>query len=314
MKSIILGLPGLDNQPPQAQLQDEWRQAIAEGLAKNGAVTNPEVPFALVYWADLLYKYPLHDDANFSFDPLYNQHPYRPAQSGALRPYRDSWLETLQRGSFDLLGKTSASLRLRFEVEVFSNARLSSLLRELHLYYDGDRFIPNRQGQPDLARHVLRAELHQALQRHRGQRICLVTHAMGSLIAYDALRDLGQHDPDLSVSHFITLGSPLGLPYVKTKILRERGYDPSLRTPSLVQDQWVNYADRRDAIALETHLADDYTANCQAVQVQDTLIANDAVLRDGQPDYHNLYGYLRTPEFSHVVQTFLYPEARNDAP
>lgn len=305
MECIILGLHGLNNKPPQAQIQAWWQAAIAEGLTKNCQIDSPIFQFELIYWADLLYKYPLHDDADFSFDPLYNSQPYRPAQSGALKEYRESWLDHLQRGSFDLVGKTTDSLRLRFEVNLLSDALLSRLARDLHFYYDGDRFLQNRQGQAELAHRALRRELHAPLRRHQGKRILLVAHSMGSIVAYDALRDLGQSDPELQLSHFVTIGSPLGLPYVKAKIIRERGYDPRVRTPSVVTEGWVNYADKRDAIAVDTHLADDYAANRRGVQVTDDLIANDFILSDGQPNYHKSYGYLRAPEFSRLVKAFL---------
>ncbi|NJL00214.1 MAG: alpha/beta hydrolase [Spirulinaceae cyanobacterium SM2_1_0] len=305
VESIILGIHGLNNKPPQAQIEDWWRAAITEGLQKNCQIVNPEFHFELVYWADLLYKYSLHDDTDFSFDPLYNSQPYRPAQSGAIKEYKDGWLDSLQRGSFDVLGKTADSLRLRFEIEILSDVLLSRLLRDLHFYYDGDRFINNRQGQSELARLALRRELNAAIRRHASKQMMVVAHSMGSIVAYDALRDLGQRDPDLEVPYFVTIGAPLGLPYVKTKIIQERGYDPRVRTPSLVTERWVNFADKRDTIAVDAHLADDYGANRLGVQVEDDLIANDFMLRDGQPNYHKSYGYLRAPEFSRLVKEFL---------
>ncbi len=305
MEPLVIGIHGLSNKPPREQLQGWWYAAIAEGLTKNCQMVNPQFECQLVYWADLLYKYPLHDDADYSFDPLYNSQPYRPAQSGALKTYRENVLDHLQRGSFDLLGKTVDSLRLRFEVELLSDALLSRLLRDLHFYYDRNRFIGDRQGQPKPAYQVLRNELMDIIRQHRDRRLLVVGHSMGSIVAYDALRDLGQSDRDLQVAQFVTLGSPLGLPYVKAKIVQERGYDPRVRTPSIVTDGWTNYADKRDAIAADTHLADDYEANHQDVSVRDDLVANDFVLSDGEPNPHKSYGYLRTPGFSQLLKDFL---------
>ena len=59
----------------------------------------------------------------------------------------------------------------------------------------------------------------------------LIGHSMGSIIAYDVLRIVGRQTPLVPVDHFITIGSPLGLPHVKTKIYEENDL---VRTPSVV--------------------------------------------------------------------------------
>ncbi|MGK7927892.1 MAG: esterase/lipase family protein [Spirulina sp.] len=305
MKPLILGIHGLANKPPKETLAAWWKMSIIEGLVKNCQISAPSFDYQMVFWADLLYKYRLHDDENFFFDPLYNSQPYVEAKSGALKEYRDSWLDDLQRKSLEILGSSVDSFRLRFEVGVLSTPILSNFLRDLHFYYDSDRKIHNRQNESELVRIVLRNELKQAIREYRDRKIAIVAHSMGSIIAYDTLRDLGQSDRDLKVSHLITIGSPLGLPYVKSKIVKERGYDPQLRTPSIVTESWVNYADKRDVVAFDVHLGDDYGANQLGVQVVDDAIANDYILPDGGNNYHKSYGYLRTPEFSRHMQAFL---------
>jgi hypothetical protein len=54
---------------------------------------------------------------------------------------------------------------------------------------------------------------------------------MGSIIAYDVLRIIRRETPPVPVDHFVTIGSPLGLPHVKTKIYEENDL---VRTPSVV--------------------------------------------------------------------------------
>ncbi|ATX79782.1 hypothetical protein Ga0123461_1366 [Mariprofundus aestuarium] len=99
----------------------------------------------------------------------------------------------------------------------------------------------------------------------------VVSHSMGTIVAYDVLRAIGKKHPQLKVARFVTIGSPLGLPHVKYKIAKE---NDAVRTPSVVQ-QWSNFADRRDPVALDVHLADDYAANAAGVQVSDGLVSND---------------------------------------
>ena len=63
-------------------------------------------------------------------------------------------------------------------------------------------------------RNRVRDRMANALQRHADNRVCLIAHSVGSIIAYDVLRMLEQHPP--GIDHFVTIGSPLGLPVVIT--------------------------------------------------------------------------------------------------
>ena len=137
----------------------------------------------------------------------------------------------------------------------------------------------------------------------------LIAHSMGTIIAYDVLRDIGQEDPAFEIAHFVTIGSPLGLPHVKAKIIEERDYDGQgrerVRTPSVVSAKWVNYADRKDPVALDTYLSDDYGPNAKEIQVEDDLVMNGYLSPKGEPNHHKSYGYLRTPELSEHIRDFL---------
>ena len=105
---------------------------------------------------------------------------------------------------------------------------------------------------------------------------------------------------------FVTIGSPLGMPHVKANIHGERSYaDSPVRTPTVVTEGWVNYADRGDPVAVDTHLRDDFTSNSVGVRVQDDLVVNDYVSPIGDKNSHKSYGYLRTPEISRLIKQFL---------
>jgi len=107
--------------------------------------------------------------------------------------------------------------------------------------------------------------------------------------------------PARVIEHFITIGSPPGLPHVVKK-MKER--HASLRTPTVVR-RWSNFADRRDPVATDEHLADDYRANVFGVRVDDDLVLNDWRSDTGADLFHKSYGYLRTPELSRVLAEFV---------
>jgi hypothetical protein len=121
---------------------------------------------------------------------------------------------------------------------------------------------------------------------------------MGSIIAYDVLRDAGRTLPGLRISHFVTVGSPLGLAAVK-----EIGVAP-LRVPECVA-RWSNFADPRDRVARwDTRLSSDYRENSAGVVVTDHFVINGYVSPSGKPNPHKIYGYLRTPEMSELIESF----------
>ena len=130
----------------------------------------------------------------------------------------------------------------------------------------------------------------------------LIAHSMGSIIAYDVLRDLGRSDPEFTVEQFVTIGSPLGLEPVKARAHIE---GIASEVPRVVSEKWVNYADPADVVAVETNLRGDFGPNGRGVQVEDHLVSTDYMALDRERKPHKSYGYLRTPELSEQIREFL---------
>jgi pimeloyl-ACP methyl ester carboxylesterase len=176
-----------------------------------------------------------------------------------------------------------------FGFDEIADAVLRAKLDDLATYY-----------QKPTIRTELRGRLRKALDDHDGKRIMVIAHSMGSIIAYDVLRALGREDPARVVEHFVTIGSPLGLPHVKHKIYQENDL---VRTPSVVR-RWTNFADRRDPVAADVHLAGDYEPNNRGVTVRDDLVINGYKSPAGKANHHKSYGYLRAPEISAAIRSF----------
>jgi hypothetical protein len=313
---MIIGIHGLANKPPQATLAEWWELALREGLSKNLGWADQSLPFQLVYWADLLYKFPIHDDQLMSFDDLYNEEPYHTAVPEALERREETLLDQIRGGLLDLVSVPIDLARRNVDCGGVIYWLLTKLYRDLAFYYDEAQEVRDREGNVASVHQVLDRELsRQILAAHEDPQvdeILLVAHSMGSIIAYNALRDLGQSHPDLEISHFVTIGSPLGLPLVRSQICQERDYDPVVRTPTVVTKRWVNFADPKDLVALDIRLRDDYGANRRGIQVEDDLVNNDyqtIVTRcnasEVKRNHHKSYGYLRAPEFSELVAGFL---------
>jgi pimeloyl-ACP methyl ester carboxylesterase len=161
---------------------------------------------------------------------------------------------------------------------------------------------------PDLHRYKHHREIRAAVQERlrerlraaqaRGRQIMLIAHSMGSIIAYEVLRGAHRDLPGLRISHFVTVGSPLGLVEVKEIVAAP------LRVPECVS-RWSNFADPRDHVARwDTCLSEDYGANDKGVTISDHLVINGYLSPSGRPNPHKIYGYLRTPEISEMIASF----------
>lgn len=318
MAKIILGVHGLANKPQPDKHAGDWKKAILEGLKVNEKVKKaPEFDFRLVYWANLLYKHTMHEEAHFSFDSLYDSEPYAPAEPGTIRRREESFLDTIRTSLLDLGGSAIDAARLKLGQTELADWLLTKVARDLAFYYDGDRRLRDHDGKEGPARKAIDGVLARAIVKAHeaaaGDEIMLVSHSMGTIISYNVLRDLGQSHPGMDLPYLVTLGSPLGLPFVKNQIVKERKYDPAVRTPTVVSKRWINYADPKDGVSADVRLRDDYEANARKIRVEDDSIHNDyrtvVTRRDGTREvcrnHHKIYGYLRTPEISELFKEFL---------
>lgn len=303
MDKVIIGIHGLANKPSADVLEESWLAALVEGIEnRNQNRKTPPFIFRMVHWADLLYKYPLHSDRSFDFDDLYNQESYRPADRDNLKTYKESSFDHLRSTIIHVTGLFNEAIATGTAAPIDSH----KVLRDLKFYYDENQKIKDRSGHLETARDVLDVQLVEAIVESHGADIMLIGHSMGSIIAYNVLRDLGQTNLGIEVSHFVTIGSPLGFSAVRGKIKKERKYAPVVRTPSVVTKSWVNFADKKDIVAVDTHLRDDYSANAGGVKVRDDLVCNDfRNQKNGRRNHHKSFGYLRTPELSDLVIDFL---------
>ena len=324
MGNVVIGVHGVANKPPSDQLAAWWEAAIREGLARNCGPTDADFVFEMVYWAKYVYRHPLHLDRDFVFDDLFNREPYLPADEGALKPYGEWMDESVLAKGLSFFGRAVEAAKEHFGMTGVRDWALNRTFKDLaYYYYDDPRPVRNRdnlEADPVRLRQALQEELTRALRKHSGKTILLIGHSMGSVIAYDVLRDLGREAEGIEISHFVTLGSPLCFPHVQARIREERGTRPDgtpdpdpVRAPTLVTRRWVNHADRRDPVTIDVRLADDYGPNTAGVGVEDELVYNDYRAPNPSPEDpdrleenpHKSYGYLRTPEFSALMQSFL---------
>jgi hypothetical protein len=282
-RTIIIGIHGLDNKPEAAILESWWKAAIVEGLSRHGGAGKAKVRFELVYWADLMYGKPV--------DVAALTDPYLPAEGEGPLPRAGlsvrKVIATRIRGSVGRVLESVSRVRLG---ENMVHDTVKSKMPDLHFYKNDE----------DL-RQAVQTRLIKRLRSARRWRrkVMLVAHSMGSIVAYDVLRDHVQALKGMEVSQFVTVGSPLGLAGLKTVV------DGSPRVPECVV-HWSNFSDLKDPVSSwDTSLTDNYQANSRGVTVSDHLVVNGYVNPAGKPNAHKIYGYLRTPEISELIASFV---------
>lgn len=306
MSKIIIGIHGLGNKPPKKTLKKWWKKSIREGLKAMG---HPRFffRFELVYWADLLHPVPLNPKILDKKDSAYLKEPYLPGQAIEKKQpskLRQKFLDYLEKQIDKIFLNKDFSLHFA----AVSDLIMRRFFRDLDAYYS--QTCLNIHGSEHLAKEVIRQQLAHIIRKHKNKDILLIGHSMGSIIAYDVLT---QTVPDVKIDTFITIGSPLGLPIIMSKIASEQKQvlikNARLNAPENVVSNWFNFSDLRDRVALNYNLNDDYAENSRGIRVIDKIVYNNYE-NNSKKNPHKIYGYLRTPELSQVVDEFLNHDTR----
>ncbi len=306
-KQIILGIHGLGNKPPRDTLTLWWLNSIREGLQRIGK-RRLHIPFELVYWADILYDKPLDPSITDPDHALFNPEPYTEIKSGqVVRPVtlRKKIMHFIENKLDKIFLKNDMTLKF----EGLTNKFISKYFSDLEAYY-GDSLNPG-QKQHDSAKELIRKRLIDALNKYKNYEIMLIGHSMGSIITYDVLVHY-QQIPE--VHTLVTMGSPLGLPVIVSRIYMElKKLNPDIKrppAPEKVSCKWYNISDEDDNVALDHSISNDYERNKKGINVEDINVCNDYEI-NGRTNPHKVYGYLRTPEFARIIDQFLIEEKRN---
>ncbi len=174
---------------------------------------------------------------------------------------------------------------------------------------DFGEYLNHKSDFGEKVRERLRTSLCDAMDR--GDRIMLVTHGTGSVVAYDVLWQLSHHPDykdqygDKKVESWLTLGSPLGDRVVQKRLCGAKEKAES-RFPANVIS-WHNLAAEDDFCCHDNTLADDFKKMLKQRQVSavhDYRVFNLAV-RYGKSNPHSSVGYYIHPRTSKIMADWL---------
>ncbi|GBD89081.1 PGAP1-like protein [bacterium BMS3Abin03] len=301
MDKIIIGVHGLGNKPPKLLLEEWWRLSIAEGLRKI-ELPYTKFDFELAYWADSLHPKPLDPDETDKNSELFLNERYIPAFKN-----KKEDTKSLKEKAINYLKKQRDKILfseiMHTNFPSFTDLIIKYFFHDLNIYLTRKCIEENKVD--CLAKDVIREKLYNVLKKHRNKEILLIAHSMGSIVAYDVLI---QHEKEIKIDSLLTIGSPLGVPFIFDKLRNNFSADPEdekkLRTPDNILYEWINFADPEDKVAQHLTLDNLFKINSNNVSPSCDSIYNDYE-SEGLKNPHKSFGYLRACEVAEVIDKFL---------
>lgn len=288
----ILFIPGKNPKPPL----DVYRRELLRSLLRGVVGADPAVASEIRDRADSFQVIP--------WNPLYYQ-CHRSLEADL--PWIDALLKQAGPTPQDLREALSLRRRLawllytaadafNFLIPLLPDTAVKNTVQETARYFSNDEDIGQR------VRELFKAPLRRMLAA--GERILIIAHSMGSVIAYDSLWELTHIEKNPGrIDLFLTLGSPLGMRFTQERLRgarekRQQRYPHNIR-------RWINIAAHGDLTALDPSLSDDFQAMPRLGLVESLVDINEGVFNYFRDDrglnIHRSYGYLVNPRVGEVV-------------
>lgn len=288
----ILYIPGKNPKPPPDEHRRQLLRALLRGVERadpavaRDIASNAEA-FRVIAWNPLYYR---------CYKPLEEDLPWIDALLQRTGPSEAELQEAQSfRRRIAWLLYTMADL-FHFLIPLLPDPVVKATIRETARYFS------NEGGIGEQVRELLKVPLRQMLAA--GDRILIIGHSMGSVIAYDSLWDLThiEQNPE-RVDLFLTIGSPLGMRFTQQRL---RGVHEK-RTQRYPHDirRWINVVSQGDLTALDPTLHDDFKAMIDLGLTESITDINGGVFNyfrnDRGLNVHRSYGYLVNPRVGKLI-------------
>jgi hypothetical protein len=256
----LIFIHGLSNKPSLNDLKRIWLEALAEPRENNPGfdLSTVGVKSTFIYWANLFYDEPLAAENYESRSDELSK-----SVANEIELPSDAWVAAMLKqfpidedNVFEDAPTENVS-DLEYEriplPWVVKKQVIKHFLQEAHGY------LFNIDGVRDVIRKKVVVAINQA--KVSGERIVLVGHSQGAIIAYDVLSGDSSCP---NVDGLMTLGSPLGIDEVQDKLTwsRNNGF------PDKLKGSWINVYDSFDAVArLDPKHANDFKKNGKEVVI-----------------------------------------------
>jgi pimeloyl-ACP methyl ester carboxylesterase len=307
----VVFIHGLANKPPREALLKQWLSALVGAAGGGLDLGAASVTSEMVYWADVLYPAPEpvasegEDVRETGRGEDRDPGPSREWEA-ALPPDEQAFAEKLRleleagamKARARMVAESSATTDRVFPLpKPLERLLMERLVRDAHHYLYGSTFEP-RPGERFDVQLELRTRFVDALTRGaaRPGPLVVVSHSMGTMIAYDCLRRV---DGTPKVDGLITLGSPLGLSEVQDGWGKEWSARQGFPRDRVARTAWFNFYDRLDVVcAADPELANDY-------QWDGNHAVNDVRVRNSGSWRHYIREYLARDQVRDTLRRML---------
>lgn len=238
--------------------------------------------------------------------PLYRRH----ADIELDRPGIDALLRSPEPSAEDLAEIDSIARKLARLLRVLGDAspwfgRLIAKPDMRLTMAEARRYLLNRRGLAVRVRAMLKEPLQKAWRD--GERVLLIGHSLGSVIAYDTLWELSHTDQHSGrIDLFMTLGSPLGSRFINHRI-RGASSHGRRRYPTNIR-RWENFSARAEMTALHPELR-PYFSEMLELGILESLTDHVDFYNHFRGDQglnvHESYGYLAHSEVAECLAGWL---------
>jgi hypothetical protein len=300
----IIFIHGRASKPPETTLFNSWKRCLIENVR---AYNNPSLAsdmeaqandlFRMAYWANEI-PYHIEDPPNKASLAIKNVIEVRKQLGdkfhvpGKKEKFKKFWKDAAADGVDILL----RSLSLKDEVIEKSTHDV--------LMYSEDQYIADRIRLP------LETQLRDAFAE--GKKIALISHSMGTFIAYDVLWRFSHHRHFEAVkAHkiqvFVTMGSPLADSFIKDLMFgKQHGYKTREGLPTNIM-HWNNFSTLGDIVCHDSDLVDDFKSMKKQkllTSFKDYTGLYNPYRSGGKEKPHKSYGYLLQPKLARTMLRF----------
>ncbi len=322
-------LHGLAKKPPPDKLETIWLDSLAKDNPKPEVFgySNPGLRvldydgFTLTYWADVFhtdfetdlssYEEAIANPSSFegvartqvradavSLPTPRNDAEARflqafAAQTGLSLDFDDDHEAAVGEAEQVVAGQLGYSLE-RVPLPMGIKKQIIKKLASEAYYYLFDVDYTRADGQVFQPRSEIRRRVIEDIRKAKesAERVVIVSHSMGTIIAYDCLRNCPECP---EVDGLVTLGTPLGVDEVQDQ-LKPPGASAVDFPSEKLKGEWVNVYDKLDVVcAADPRLANDFKRDGAKV-ISDVNEQNWSEWR------HNISHYLKGPQLRTAVR------------
>lgn len=278
----IVYIPGMKPKPPVDEHEETLWRCLVNGVARADPMVASKLPqyrnlFRVAPWSRLFY------DEQTAIEPdLPGVERLLSLDGPEDRDLLEArhWHKRVAKLIYLLSDK------FPFLIDWLANPDLEETLKETR------RYFKNKDGVATRIRQLVADRLLASWTP--GSRLLVMAHSLGSVIAFDTLWELSQNnDSEIRIDLFMTLGSPLGLNFIRHRMLNAR--EPAVRRYPTNIRRWANFAAVGEMTALDRVLADDYREMVNLGLVESISDEPDLQTYFRGPNglnVHKCYGYL----------------------